>query len=447
MMLVEFKIGNCLSFKDVVTFSMVAATIKEHQDSHVFKTKNFPLLKNAVMYGANASGKTNLMKALAFMRTFVINSAKESQAEERIEVNPFKLSTETEGKPSFFEITFIHEDIGYRYGFEVDQKCVHHEWLYFTRVRETVLFDRVGEAIEIGRGFRKEGKGLEAKTRKNALFLSVAAQWNGTIASKILMWFTNNLNVVSGLNDIGTISTLKLLQEKNDVNEMVLEFLKVADLGIDGVKVEETDVGVEDIVKINFFKNFPMKLKSPSKESLQNMASEVQFKKLEVITFHNKYSKEGNVVAVEKFDMDHEESAGTKKLFSLIGLVIDTITNGKVLIIDELDAKLHPLITLSIIRFFNSSDKNPNNAQLIFNTHDTSFLDKRLFRRDQIWFTEKNRRGVTDLYSLVEYDFKVRKDESFGKNYIIGKYGAIPYLGDLEDFSFTAKKENHEPQE
>jgi AAA15 family ATPase/GTPase len=445
-MLVEFRVGNYLSFKEVVTFSMVAASIKEHKDTHVFEAKNFRLLTSAVIYGANASGKSNLFKALSFMVDLVVKSAKESQAEEEIGVDRFRLSTETDGKPSFFEITFIHEDVRYRYGFEVDRERVHSEWLFYSKVRETMLFTRENGEIELGHGFKREGKGLAAKTRKNALFLSVSAQWNGEIATTIVKSLFKDIEVAPAKYMASPRSFSKTINimENELLTEKIMEFVKVADLGINEVKIEKTEIagdyiGLGDEVS----KSIHQEVSKLFKEMLENMPRSNS----EVKTIHLKYNENGEIVSTEKFNMDKDESEGTKKLFSLIGMAIDTISKGKVLIIDELDAQLHPLLTLYIIKLFNSNDRNPNNAQLIFNTHDTNFLDNRLFRRDQIWFMEKNRYGATDLYSLAEYSFKVRKDESYGKNYIIGKYGAIPFLGDLETFSIVDKKENYGQQE
>jgi uncharacterized protein len=144
---------------------------------------------------------------------------------------------------------------------------------------------------------------------------------------------------------------------------------------------------------------------------------------------HQKFDSDGNYISFERFNLEAQESEGTQKIFALSGTLVDTLNNGKVLIFDELDARLHPLISLAIVQLFNSNKTNPNNAQLIFMTHDTNLLSNKLFRRDQVWFTEKNRYGATDLYSLAEY--KVRNDASFESDYIKGRYGAIPYVGNL----------------
>ncbi|HBP66545.1 MAG TPA: abortive infection protein, partial [Desulfosporosinus sp.] len=211
-MLIQFKVGNFLSFRDIVTFSMVASPIKEHLTTHVFKAnKYFNLLKIGTIYGANASGKSNLFKATSFMSSFVENSSKDSQAEEEIDVENFRLSTETESKPSIFEMTFIQDSIRYRYGFEVNNFKVESEWLFqAVKQAETKLFQRNGKEYEIGDNFL-EGKDLESKTRNNALFLSVVAQFNGKIAISILKWF-KNMRVISGLKDTYAQVSKKLLE-------------------------------------------------------------------------------------------------------------------------------------------------------------------------------------------------------------------------------------------
>lgn len=412
-MLIQFKVGNFLSFRDIVTFSMVASPIKEHLTTHVFKAnKYFNLLKIGTIYGANASGKSNLFKATSFMSSFVENSSKDSQAEEEIDVENFRLSTETESKPSIFEMTFIQDSIRYRYGFEVNNFKVESEWLFqAVKQAETKLFQRNGKEYEIGDNFL-EGKDLESKTRNNALFLSVVAQFNGKIAISILKWF-KNMRVISGLKDTYAQVSKKLLEE-NKSKDLFLEFIKMADLGIEDIKFEK-----KSIPELNS--------KSISKKGFIFEAPEGN----EIQTLHKKYDQDQQFTEYESFNMNKNESQGTLKLFSLLGPVIESLLNGHVLVIDELDSRLHPLLTNFIIKLFNSSEHNIHNAQLIFNTHDTNLLSNKVFRRDQIWFTEKDIYGASDLYSLVEY--KVRNDASYEKDYLLGKYGAIPFLG---EFSF-----------
>lgn len=416
-MLLEFSVGNYLSFKDTKTFSMISAQIKEHEDENVFFINKLKLLKSAVLYGANASGKSNLLKAMNFMRRFVFNSSKETQATETIKVNNFKLSTKTEKKPSFFEIIFIHEGNKYRYGFEVDKNRVYSEWLFFVPSRqESKLFIRNNDDIEIGTTYFKEGKGLENKTRPNALFLSVVAQFNGEIAKKILEWF-KKFKIISGISDKHYFGFTLDQLENTEFKNKFLKYLKIADLDIIDVDIERIKVDLLDL---------PENLKQLTKE--KDIAI---IERILMTTLHQKYNNKKQPISIEKFDFEEDESEGTKKYFGLLGPIIDTLENGSILVVDELDTRLHPFITRFIVELFNSKFSNKKNAQLIFATHDTNLLTNKLFRRDQIWFTEKNKYGITDLYSLVEYkeaDKKIRKDAYFEKDYMLGKYGAIPFI-------------------
>jgi AAA15 family ATPase/GTPase len=417
-MLIEFRVKNFLSFKDVVTFSMVAASISGHEDNNVFPVNKLKLLKSSVLYGANASGKSNLLKAMGFMRWLVLNSSKEMQATEPIEVEHFRLSTETEKKPSLFEISFICDQKKYRYGFEIDKNRVHSEWLFFVPSRqEAKLFIRENNEITPGVKYFEEGKGLENKTRPNALFLSVVAQFNGEISTKILEWFRDFKNI-SGIDDKYYMGfTIDQLEDER-FKKKFLKYLKIADFGINHVNVEKSKVKISEL---------PERLKL----ILSGKALDIEeLEEVSMSVVHPKYDKNSNPIFTEAFDLEDDESEGTKKFFGLLGPLIDTLNRGSVLIIDELDARLHPFITRFIIKLFNSKQTNPKNAQLIFATHDTNLLTNKLFRRDQIWFTERDKYGATDLYSLVEY--KVRKDSSFEKDYIQGKYGAIPFIGNFE---------------
>lgn len=426
-MLIEFSVGNYLSFKETVTLSMVATNVtaknKSVDENNVFHVdEELSLLKSAAVYGANASGKSNLIEAMGFMRWFVLNSSKETQIEDAINVQEFKLSTETDGKPSLFEIVFILEDKLYRYGFEVDEKQVVSEWLYYVpQVRESKLFERNKNGIKMTKVF-KEGELISDKTRNNALFLSVNAQFNGKISTSIFRWFID-LNIISGLHSkFYEKVTVEYFEDSEYKNE-IIQLIRKWDLGIDDIKINTKDVLLEEdsfrensIIYSEEFRRFMFDAGVPTDE---------------IQTLHKKYDSKGKIVSEVVFDFEENESEGTKKLFAFAVPILDTLRNGEILIIDELDARLHPIITRAIIELFNSKQTNPHNAQLIFTTHDTNLLSNKIFRRDQIWFTEKNRQGATDLYSLVQY--KVRNDASFESDYIKGRYGAIPFLGDLTE--------------
>ncbi|MGB0383966.1 MAG: AAA family ATPase [Ardenticatenaceae bacterium] len=417
-MLIEFSVGNYKSFKENQIFSMLAANItakdKELDENNLFPIGNSQrLLKSTAIYGANASGKSNLIQAFFFMRRFVLESATKHPATEPIDVESFRLNTETEKEPSYFEIVFFTEGKRYRYGFEADAHKVYAEWLYHVpNVRESKLFEREENDFSLSTVF-KEGKGLTDKTRDNALFLSVVAQFNGTISLTILRWF-QKLQIISGLQDVPHLINTIWKIEEGALRDDILSFVKEMDVGISDLKIE----------RIEAESNFPTGMLQPLRSFL-NAKDQIK-----VTTLHKKYNNENIPVSLEAFDLNTHESEGTKKIFSLSGLLMDVLRSAKVLIVDELDARLHPLITIEIIKLFNSKKTNPHNAQLIFATHDTNLLSNELFRRDQIWFVDKDKYGATDLYSLAEY--KVRNDASFEKNYLLGRYRAIPFIGGLD---------------
>lgn len=425
-MLIEFTVGNYRSFRTLQTLSMVATTLKSLDaildENTVIQTDDQPnLLTSAAIYGANASGKSNLMKAITFMRSFVLHSFKETKAIGGINVEPFRLNRNTSGQPSHFEIVFVESGQRYRYGFEATKERVTSEWLYLaTSARESQLFERVEDAIKIGRYYR-EGRKLRQQTRPNALFLSVVAQFNGPTAQKIVNWF-RKLGIVSGVNDLGMMPfTLGQLLE-GDLSQAIRELVCRLDLGIVDLHVEKS-IGVKD--------NFPDEMPDEMRQALLTLMGGPDSERFSVQTLHTQYDDDGNLLGQERFELSEQESEGTQKLFALSGPLVDTLRDGDVLVVDELDARLHPLLTRELVSLFNHKVTNPNGAQLIFNTQDTNLLDNKLFRRDQIWFVEKDQQGTSHLYSLAE--FKVRNDKDYERGYIQGRYGAIPYLSQIQN--------------
>ncbi|MGB3206483.1 MAG: ATP-binding protein [Crinalium sp.] len=422
-MLIEFSVGNYRSFKEQVTFSMVAANLvskdKSLDTTNVFAIdQKLNLLKSAAIYGANASGKSNLAKALSFMKWFMVNSSKETQSTDEIGVEPFRLSTETEGKPSYFELVFLMDGRKYRYGFEVTQERVISEWLFYVpNLRENKLFERQLDEIKSSKKYNADG--IQQRTRSNALFLSVSAQFNVDLAENILEWITDKLNIISGLHDEDYLNYTVRCFINNKNRADIIQLIKKLDLGISEVQVEQEDFTIDS-------------LPDEMPDDLKKFIAKVGGGKATATSIgisHRKFDIDGNYKSIEEFDLESHESEGTKKVFALAGPLITALKEGEILIIDEFDARLHPLISLAIVKLFNSEEANPNNAQLIFMTHDTNLLNNKIFRRDQVWFTEKNRYGATDLYSLAEY--KIRNDASFESDYIKGRYGAIPYIGNL----------------
>jgi AAA15 family ATPase/GTPase len=424
-MLIEFTVGNFRSFRENVTFTMVAANLSSAQplldETNVVKVDHdLGLLKSAAIYGANGSGKSNLGTALRFVREFVTNSSKDSQVGESTGAEPFRLSESARQNPSFFELIFVLEGTKYRYGFEVDSKRVHSEWLYhIPSTKEASLFQREFESIKIGRSFR-EARGLDLKTRNNALFLSVVAQFNGDLSQTIVSWF-EGIRVIVGLNDQAYRNyTLKMFASKN-YSGAISKFLDALDLGFNELNIDAPYPGWSD--EVEEIHDHASTTRSPSNGMRVVINPRVR-------TVHRSFDDLGKPVGTEYFDIDENESEGTKKLIFLAGPLMDALASGKILFIDELDARLHPLVTFEIIRLFHRADTNPNNAQLVFATHDINLLSNRYFRRDQIWFVEKDAYGASHLTSLVQ--FRVRKDASFERDYIKGKYGAIPFLGDFD---------------
>lgn len=422
-MLLEFSVSNHLSFKTKTTLSLFATPIKEHIDTNIFSTNRYDLLKGAVIYGANASGKSNFIKAMSTMRRLVLQSFEQSSADE-LDVIPFLLNVETENTPSSFEAVFLIDNVRYRYGFEVDNRTVHTEWLFEApKQAEKPLFIREDDGIEVMKGF-PEGKDLEGRTRDNALFLAVVDQFNGKVAKKIMKWF-NNFITISGLSHEGYKAvTFGMLENKKTQNTL-LNFYKKLDLGFDDVTISKKPFDSKELPG-----DMPEVL---VKQLLTDFEGAF---KIDIKTIHTKYDAKDKVVGKIEFDMRSQESSGTNKLFNISGPVFDVLNDGGTLIVDELDASLHPLLTLAITKLFNSKEFNRNNAQLIFATHDTNLLNYGNYRRDQIYFVEKNKYGASEMYSLVEYKEEgktIRKDRSFEKDYIEGRYGAIPFIGNLSN--------------
>lgn len=421
-MIIEFTIGNYLSFKDKRTLNLESSTITEY-DENVTKFCNHKILKSAVVYGANSSGKSNLIKAMSTMRRLVTHSSRLSSTD-KLSIVPFLLSTETENSPSYFEVLFLLNDGRYRYGFEVNNSYVISEWLFkLSKSKESPLFIRDKDKIEVAETF-SEAAGLEEKTRENGLFLSVVDQFNGPTSKKIMKWF-NNWVTISGLKheDYRGI-TLDMLEKELSKSQLE-NFYRSLDLGFQELNLIVSELTPEKLA-----------LRKIPSDLLSKIIADFKGGKLATLeTLHKKYDSKGKFVDYRKFDLDEQESAGTNKIVDISGAIFKTLSEGNVLVIDELDAKLHPLLTIAIIHLFNSPAYNNNNAQLIFATHDTNLLTYGNFRRDQIYFAEKDKYEATDLYSLVEYkvddSVKVRKDRSFEKDYIAGRYGAIPFIGEF----------------
>jgi AAA15 family ATPase/GTPase len=435
-MLIEFTVGNFRSFKDPITLSMVAANTKArdprvNENNTIFIDKKLTLLTSGSVFGANASGKSNLVRALAFMQNLVLTSSKESQSGEPLGVIPFLLNTETIKEPSFFQVIFWHNNFQYRYGFEANREKIVSEWLFSVpTTKEATLFVRENSEIKVSAKF-KEGNGLEPLTRSNALFLSVAAQFNGQISQQLINWF-RHIGIVSGLDDIMYRNFTVTQFAQGILREKIIELIRKLDLSIVDIFHEKVDKS-----QVNLPMEMPDEIKKLIFKTIEGGLTAIK-------TIHKKWDKGGKPTETAIFDLG-DESDGTQKLFFLLGPILDTLENGRVLIIDEMEARLHPLMTRTIIGLFSSPKTNPKRAQLIFTTHDTNLLSNKLLRRDQIWFIEKDRFEASHLYSLVEIKVgggKVRNDASFENDYLLGRYGAIPILGDIKTVVLEGEQGN-----
>ena len=430
-MLIEFSVQNFRSIKEKQTFSMVPSSYnKELADDGNIKpvTKKISLLPTAALYGANSSGKSNLLNAMGRMHNIVVNSVRRNAGDE-LPYDPFALDENFASAPTEFQATFFMNGKTYRYGFAYDRNEIKNEWLWEkTHIKEYMLFTRNGNKFSLGSRF-KEGIGKESMTTANRLFLSLVAQLNGKTSIQILYWF-QKFSIISGISNRKYRNySIKMLLNNDGKATASKRFLSQMDLGFSNLRPQEQDIN-ESI--------FPANIPETIKESfLKEHANEKMYL---VDSVHKVLLRDGTI-SHQPFDFEKMESDGTIKIFDLSGPIIDTLMNGYTLIIDELDAKLHPLLTKRIVNIFNSEKGNPYNAQLIFATHDTNLLNIDTLRRDQIWFIDKDKKDeasrlnrLSDMMILKKNeDRKVRKDQVFEKDYLVTKlYGALPEID--EDF-------------
>lgn len=422
-MLLEFSCANFRSIHKVCTLSMVAQKITDEPKNNIaYINDKLNILKTAAIYGANSSGKSNILNAFSTMVAHILQSVKLNEGEE-LYFDPFRLSS-IQGKPTYYEAKFILNDIIYRYGFEHNATEIVSEWLYSTSIekkKEQVLFLRNKDGIGVNEKTFPEGIDKEESTVQNRLFMSLCAQLNGEKSKQIIEKF-RTFNAISGIyvHRYANYSK-KMLHNHLDGYEDAIKFFKEVQLGFDSIQTTESD-----------FDRSTLPIDMP-KEIKEGLINELKDKKnIELFSRHNIYNKKGNIVGSTFFDIEEAESAGTNKLIQLSGPIFDTLTNGYTLLIDELDAKMHPLISQYIVNLFNDPKMNTKNAQLIFTTHDTHLLSSKMLRRDQIWFTEKDASEQTDLYNMMNIELpdgsKPRSDANYKRNYIAGRYGAVPYI-------------------
>lgn len=416
-MLIEMSVANFRSLQEKQTFSLVKGAGKELQDSNTFPlpgAKDTALLRSAAIYGPNASGKSNFLLALSTMQDIVVDSASSLQRGDALPVTPFRLDPHFSQLPSEFEVTFAVDGIRYQYGFAVTAERVHEEWLLaYPKNRAQHWFQRAWDGKtqkyewELGSNLAGEKQLWQKSTRDNALFLSTAVQLNSEQLQPVFDWFKSELRMT---NVEGWSPSFSASLCQKDEKAQVVEFLRAADLNIDDVLVEPRPFDFNTLPD-----NMPQAMRDAIAESMKDE------KYLDIRTIHK--DSKGNAVI---FDFD-DESDGTQKLFSFAGPWIDALNNGYVLVIDELHDNLHPRLVQYLVELFHSDQTNPKNAQLVFTTHETSILNQEVFRRDQIWFCEKDKNQATTLYPLT--DFSPRKGrENLELSYLSGRYGAMPYI-------------------
>lgn len=411
-MLLEFRVRNYRSIRDEQTLTLIASGDKELSQTHLAPTglKAAPhALRSAVVYGPNASGKSSLLRALDYMRAVVGESATVIQPGQTYNLQPFRLDAASAQQPTEFEITFLLSGVRHQYAFSMTaQRIVSESLLVYRSSKPTQLYSRQHVDAdtydyEFSTYLSGPRKLWQESTRPNALFLSMAAQLNSEQLSPVFHWIVRNIVFLPASAAVLPDFTTALLATEQG-RASIRDFLSTADISI---------ADVQAVPRKGMHAQWVM-----SASGLQASQEEREF--LMPVFEHS--TPNGSA----KFEL-HDESEGTQRLYGLIAPVLDCLRDGRVLIVDELDSSLHTLLVRRLITMFQTPELNPHGAQLIFSTHDTSLLDHTLFRRDQIWFTEKDADQATRLYPLT--DFSTRKQEAWERGYLAGRYGAVPFFG------------------
>lgn len=416
-MLVSFVFENYLSFRKTAKLNFQAAAIKDHSENlySPYFNNDLKILKSLGLYGANSSGKSNVIKAFSFFRTFILSSSKESTIGQPINIIPFLLSEGSDKQPSMFEAQFYLENIKYRYGFQVTQQEVVGEWLYqVTTRKEEQVFLRSKNDFIFEKKFQQEFKSklltLTEFTNNNSLYLSVLAQFNVKIAQDIITWF-KNIIVAHDTDHDALIDFSAGLLANSSYSKLIADIMVNSGLGIYGVESRINDLAS----------------KSKFSKSFLNLLLDEENKSYVVRTKHRKLNKQNKVAESIFFNLVENESLGTQKFFGLLGPILLSLKEKRLLLIDEIDARLHSLLLENVVGLFNSLKYNPLGAQLVFTCHNTNLLRKRL-RRDQMLLISKDESESSIIGSLHSLKPDVRNDASFDKDYLSGKYGAVPFL-------------------
>lgn len=422
-MFIEFQFGNFRSFREIEKFSMQASYLRSNdlglEENNVLTINGNRLLKSKAIYGANNSGKSNICQAMAAFVVSVINSVSSETIFKSIWNERFKLITDWDDHEVFFQYTFSLNKTVYRYGYTILNEEISKEWLFENTSEKTIeFFIRNKMDIKLDKKFPASGIFMEEALkrnhelfRKDSLFITAAALNGNKFAASIRNKIKNIL-IIDGAeeNIIAQNAALKRLETGSPTQIRNFKNIFIAsDTGIEDIEIRnQTNLETDKITKDN------------SSNNLEKLFS-----------IHSKYDDKGMFKEKVSVPFEAWESKGTKKLFGLIGLVLDALDYGKTLIIDEFDARFHPNLTLKIVSLFNDVKTNPKNGQLIFITHDAGLLCRAQLRRDQICFVSKDKFGLSTLKTLIEFK-GVRKDASYEKEYLNGTYGAIPYLDEMD---------------
>lgn len=430
-MLLEFRVTNYRSIGDKQILSLVPSNRQKEYKENVISENNNSSLNAIAIYGANGSGKSNLLKALKDMYDIILTSVSKPSTS-KLPYDPFLLREGFDNMDTSFEIVFVANNSRYRYGFSYNQDKISEEWLFRKNVgRETKLFERDDDVIDVSSGFKSLPKIIDLAietTRNNNLFLSVCDMLNIEEAKTIFKWLSK-LNIIDGQRSSiyqGKTATLLLNQEYAD---KIKNYIKSICLNIQDIEVENLEVG-----KPGFSIILPDN----------------------IFAYHTIYDVNAKPTdRMQRWKWKDKESSGSNKAMNLSGSILETLINGGILVIDEIEAFLHPIMTLNTIEIFTNPETNPKNAQIIFATHDTNLLTYAKLRRDQIYFAEKNKWESTELFSLSDFKYhgerngqtiseSERPDVNIEKRYIEGRYGAIPTLGEFNQYirSIWQEKEN-----
>ena len=420
-MLLRVEFRNHRSFRDEASLSLVSSNLKEDVTG-TFLHSGIGILPLCVIYGANASGKSNVIDVLKYIKHVVKNSHARWEPDEGVTHFPFKLEKDYIIGESRYSIDFVVDGVLYQFGFELNKKSFVSEWLYaYPKKLKQVWYERRGQEFKFGKSLKGNVSTIQSITRGNSLFLSAGAQNNNAQLLPIHAFlssiqFSGDLFVPGNSLHMGLGSVKKILQ-----------FLKFADTGIVDAKVEVSEAP-DDVKEVLLTIKEAIETKNRRKPGQKGrtefLLSGPGFESVETVSFGHQ-GEGGDTVYLDL----HEESSGTIRLANLLAPILRVLEDGGVLVVDELDASLHTLLALKIIEMFNSTELNTKGAQLIAATHDTNMLCSPILRRDQIWFVEKDKSGASSLYPLT--DFSVRRADNLEKGYLEGRFGAVPFLGSI----------------